>query len=170
MAENLTLSLPGQKALGPLTGQPVQQLQIAQRMLQASSHTAQHHKPAVAQIQALPQGKYHVRIVLFRGQLNHIGVVGHLPQRVKVPHHQVGVYPIGHQRIIPPVGGNDIVPRGRAGAQRQGQGHRAHHIADSVFTLHKTTFLSSQVRAFALFVIIAQKTRRYNTLPPGSLP
>ena len=128
--------LPGQKAHSPLGAQPVQQLEVAQGVFQPAAQAAQQHEAAIAQLQPPAQGEHHVGVILLGGELGDVGVLGRIAQGVEVPHHQVGGDTIGHQGVIAPVGGNDIVPGGGGGAQGQGQRHGPHYITDTVLICH----------------------------------
>ena len=113
-----------------MTGQPVQKLEIAQGVLQPAAHASQQDKAAVAQLQALADGVDHVGVVLFGGELNDIGVIGLMAQRVEVPHRQVRVDAVGHQGVEAPVGGDDVVPGDGVGAKAGSQGHGPHDVTD----------------------------------------
>ena len=76
---------PQQNALGPLGGEPGEQLKIGHRVVQTPAQTAQQHKAPVSTFQPLAQGEAGVRLVLDPGEAEDLGMVWDGAQRVEIP-------------------------------------------------------------------------------------
>lgn len=130
------LAFSQQNALGPLGGEPGEQLKIGHRVVQTPAQTAQQHKAPVSPFQPLAQGEAGVRLVLDPGEAEDLGMVWDGAQRVEIPYYKAGVDAQPGQGLIALVGRNDQVARDRREDETGVQGHGPHHIAERCIVCH----------------------------------